>query len=165
MGGISWTTSQCTQAVLRHSSRRWPKPNATNFLIFAAHPHPLRQRQTPGCSNVQDSNRNRASRGLKVGVQAYDGTASPLFCHPHAGDAWRDNQSVRLSVSFHKPPSVILYPFDSTLSSASASLPSDLTNSACALKAGFRSRRERFDFAPYGDLHSRRAGFGYTCTF
>ena len=58
LGGISWTTSQCTQAALRHSSRRWPKPDATNVLCFAARPHPLRHGQSPGCSNVQDRNRN-----------------------------------------------------------------------------------------------------------
>ena len=50
---------KCTQAVLRHSSRRWPKPNATNVSIFAAHPYPLRQRQILGSSNVQDRNRRR----------------------------------------------------------------------------------------------------------
>ena len=51
--------TQCTLAVLRHSSRRWPKPNATNVLFFAAHPHLLCQCQIPGCSKVQDRNRNR----------------------------------------------------------------------------------------------------------
>ena len=36
LDGISWTTSQCTQAALRHSSRLW---HATNFLkIFTVHP-------------------------------------------------------------------------------------------------------------------------------
>ena len=49
----------------RHSSRRWPKPNSSNFLFFAAHPHPLPQRQIPGCSNLQD--RNREKYGVHAG--------------------------------------------------------------------------------------------------